>query len=958
MRDKTRLSDVLLEIHRPSDTKSLVVVVPGIGTGAVSTWRVDTGAAWTTSLPLGGLPSPSIFHYDHHLLITDEALWAKVVDAGHALADALTRFLDKEDSMHDAPIVFFSHSLGGIIVKVCIVEALRRFTVHKRLARILAVSVAIAVPHSLSAEIVPEDLACIRSRQECAQSVAATHFTICQNLPGKWLSEHLQIEFGKASRRIQQQRAETSATARDVLSSEDQYSQPSGTSRTDDQADYAGDAHNQPPSRRDPRLPCRIIPSTRNLDFTGRQDVFDKIELALGSSAGTDANDVRVRSFALCGPGGIGKTQIANEYAFRRKTHYEAIFWLDASNIAALAEQFCRIAINLGLVLEGSADARDHYLAREHVKGWLAKPVRSYSRSDASPTQDVSWLMIFDDVKHPQALLDYWPTGSSSGSILVTSRDQQATTPGLYPMIKGIELGPLDLESSANLLLRLTWREDDTKEVELSRDLAAALGGLPLALVRMSAVSVAQEISFAEILRRLAAPDSVYKDALGSIWNFENLKHSGGLLDVMTFLDPGLISESLLKSGVGTCALSSYPRNLRQFHEACAELHRHSLVAEDVSGACLTLHRIIQDTARTKLLVDATRASEVFNAAVDLLWRQWPKTEPGFRHIVGNWSKCAALVSHAACIKEHFLAASEPLRAKWQESLDFAALLNELGWYFQERGKSDDALACFKIVQKNAAFIVGRATPIMGIEYVRRAKDLLAEAHGNIGGAATDLNDANVALLSYRTYHLMLQEEHLGQDKVMDARLTTSFYDVGLSYTMKGEYAIACKWLKEALREAGRIEGDFKKKSARSLALINLGLTHWLDGWYDQAQERLLTALQDREELFGPNDRQSMITGRALYCLGNVRQSLGDFHQSFLYHQRALVHFTDTVGEFHHRTGNSCYKVAEHYLRRNQYSQALVLLGQARKIFEGRPCYRGEAGRVLILQSQALERIG
>lgn len=449
---------------------------------------------------------------------------------------------------------------------------------------------------------------------------------------------------------------------------------------SDDRADGLMDASPYTTTKRDPRLPCRLIPSNSDPEFTGREEVLEEIHSKLKSVARPDPVDARVRSFAICGPGGMGKTHLANEYALRYKKTYDAVFWLDASNPSKLAEQFSRIAISLGLVLEGSADARDHYLACEHVKGWLSKPVRSYKKADNTSAQEVSWLVVFDDVEDPQALLDYWPTASSNGSILVTSRDHTAAKPGLYPVTHGTVLEPLPVDDAAELLLRLTWREEDANEKVLSKEVARTLGGLPLALVRMAAISVAQEISFAEIMKRLSSPDALYLDILSSVWKFETLRYSTGLLDVMVFLDPNAIPESLLKSAVGKSPLSGYPQTMRQFHEACAEMHRHSLVSEDRTGSNLTIHRIVQDTAKTNLLLNPVRANAVFEAAIDLLWEQWPRTEPGVRHVVGNWNKCAMLVPHAANIKDYYLNADDHYQTQWRKSFKFAALLNELGW--------------------------------------------------------------------------------------------------------------------------------------------------------------------------------------------------------------------------------------------------------------------------------------
>lgn len=140
-----------------------------------------------------------------------------------------------------------------------------------------------------------------------------------------------------------------------------------------------------------------------------------------------------------------------------------------------------------------------------------------------------------------------------------------------------------------------------------------------------------------------------------------------------------------------------------------------------------------------------------------------------------------------------------------------------------------------------------------------RASQLHAETHNNIGGSATELNDADTALRHFRIYNQMLTDEHKGQTHMYDSRLTSSFFNVGLSHTMKGTYGDAIPYFEQALTEAERLADPAKVKVGRALALTNLGLTLWLMERMDKALECLQTALREREELLGPNDRQSMM---------------------------------------------------------------------------------------------------
>ena len=105
----------------------------------------------------------------------------------------------------------------------------------------------------------------------------------------------------------------------------------------------------------------------------------------------------------------------------------------------------------------------------------------------------------------------------------------------------------------------------------------------------------------------------------------------------------------------------------------------------------------------------------------------------------------------------------------------------------------------------------------------------------------------------------MLIDEHKERADVVDLRLASSFFNVGLSYTMKDATEDAIPYFELALREADKLADPENFNVARALALINGGLALWLMQFLDEALICLQTALKEREVLLGPNDWQSMM---------------------------------------------------------------------------------------------------
>lgn len=127
-----------------------------------------------------------------------------------------------------------------------------------------------------------------------------------------------------------------------------------------------------------------------------------------------------LRAYAICGPGGIGKTQTAIEYASSRKDRFDAILWVHADQAEKLADGFSHIAVAMGLVPENSADAKDQVLTRELVKWWLANSLKTYQDLERGMPDSAAWLLVFDNVDDPNLLTEFWPSDGPGCVLVVT----------------------------------------------------------------------------------------------------------------------------------------------------------------------------------------------------------------------------------------------------------------------------------------------------------------------------------------------------------------------------------------------------------------------------------------------------------------------------------------------------------------------------------------------------------
>jgi hypothetical protein len=191
----------------------------------------------------------------------------------------------------------------------------------------------------------------------------------------------------------------------------------------------------------------------RNPRFTGRDGLLTELRQRLRAHE----NTLVVQ--ALYGLGGVGKTQLAIEYAHRFAADYDLVWWIDAEQPVLIPEQLAALAERLELSLGPTVtDTVDRLLAE------LARRPR--------------WLLIFDNAEGPQDIADYRPGGA--GHVLVTSR-----SPGWGSLGGRLEV---DVLARAETIALLRARIPELGE-ELADTLAAELGDLPLAGRRPPAIS-------------------------------------------------------------------------------------------------------------------------------------------------------------------------------------------------------------------------------------------------------------------------------------------------------------------------------------------------------------------------------------------------------------------------------------------------------------------------------------
>lgn len=417
-------------------------------------------------------------------------------------------------------------------------------------------------------------------------------------------------------------------------------------------------------------LPCYITrPYTaRNEDFQGRADVLELIDKALlpEKYSRLSSRQRGLRTFTLCGLGGVGKTQIAVEYIFSRRSQYDAIFWVQADKKEKLATAYNHIAIQLGL--ETKESSNDSATSRDLVKSWLAEPIQSTSPFEVKVAK---WLLVFDSADKPDEIKEaFWPQ-DGQGSVLITSRDPMAKT-NFYFGDSGIDLQTLLVDDAVKLLRSLLQQESDPASEQNLVDIVEKLDCFPLAIVQMAGVIRRRSLSLAEFLdvyseeverselhQLKVGTQQGYGLTLSSVWAIEDFGSAAyWILSVISLLDPDCIQEEILYTWAPGEELPDFPQSKRAYLRNLAELLQSSIVHRDSDQNELSIPRVVQDVVRSQLRQSEDSLSMVFEVTAKLLSSVWPfvtrKVGYPYADRIDRWGQCDKILPHILRIRQTF----------------------------------------------------------------------------------------------------------------------------------------------------------------------------------------------------------------------------------------------------------------------------------------------------------------
>ncbi|NEO70555.1 MAG: tetratricopeptide repeat protein [Moorea sp. SIO3H5] len=639
--------------------------------------------------------------------------------------------------------------------------------------------------------------------------------------------------------------------------------------------------------------------------------------------------------------GGVGKTELALQYALRYQHNYPGgLCWLPVRG-ADLGTQLISFGrTELGLTIPDQLDFNEQ--VRYCWGHWPEGTV----------------LIVLDDVVDYQTIHPYLPPAQSRFKVLITSRQRPGNS------YRRIDLDVISPESALELLRQLVGKERIEQELKEAQALCEWLGYLPLGLQLVGGyLDLHPRLTIAKVQERLENQKLAAKalldlklgqitDKLGVVAAFElswnDLPPQAQQLGCrLSLFAQAPFEWSLVEFSV---IETEDEEEWHKEQEALEELRDRFLVNRNLlqlgEQQTYRLHQLIREFFQTKLaqLPEADRYKQRFCQVMAAVAKQIPQT-PTRDQIAAVTPAIPHLAEAATVLTD------------WLRDEDLIWLFLGLGRFYQGQGIYDQAepwsKQCLEITRSRLGenhrhvaislnhlavlyWSMGRydqAEPLYQQD-LEMSKQLLGENHPSV---ATSLN--NLASL-YRSMGRYDQAEPLYQQALEMRKqllgenhpdVATSLNNLANLYFSMERYDQAEPLLQQALEMRKQLLGHHHPDVATSLN--NLGLLYSSMGRYDQAEPLLQQALEMSKQLLGHHHPD---VASSLNNLAGLYSSMGRYDQAEPLYQQALEMRKQLLGHDHPLVATSLNNLAYLYVSMERYDQAEPLYQQALEIAEGR----------------------
>lgn len=328
----------------------------------------------------------------------------------------------------------------------------------------------------------------------------------------------------------------------------------------------------------------------RNSGFVGRDTVLTALWEQFAAKPGPQV---------LWGLAGVGKTQIALEYAHRFASQYDMVWWVPASDPDNIKSTLVQ--------LDRKVSASEERAPRED---WEAL-VDELRQGEHFPR----WLVVFDDAEDYESVSSFLP-GGSNGHVLITSRN---------PGWTNLATRQVEVFTPQESLALLSQRLPGSADAELDA-LADRLGHLPIWESATTAWLANTGVPVADFIDQLDAsgPRLVSEGQSGTfaaaaeacVLAYERLKEqspaAAKLLELCSCMSPDGVALSIVLSPAMTGLLGQVDPTVRDAVRVPGlvnQLRVQTLAVADTSTRSLKVHRLVQSLVLDRMPEDERAAA-------------------------------------------------------------------------------------------------------------------------------------------------------------------------------------------------------------------------------------------------------------------------------------------------------------------------------------------------------------
>ncbi|KAH0565003.1 hypothetical protein GP486_001601 [Trichoglossum hirsutum] len=456
-----------------------------------------------------------------------------------------------------------------------------------------------------------------------------------------------------------------------------------------------------------------MVPFSRDNFFVGREDIIAKISEKRKQAA--SRNHTRI---ALVGLGGIGKSQIAIEYAYRiqQVEPQTLVVWIHASNLTRFKQGYRNIVDKIPI--PGREDPKADIL--QLVCAWLSDRrngqwlmILDNADDDsiffAADEDSIGTAQISDITSHTRPLESFLPQ-TPNGMILITSRNRIAAINLAGACGSIVQVEPMDEEDALALLdTRVPFSESSKAD---ARALVQALERIPLAITHAAAyidtrATMTTISGYLELFRESEANQVrlLGKKVLEDLRRDHSIRHAviatlqisftqiqkteqsaADLLALMSMFDRQGVPISLLQNNTSQL----------DFDDALAPLLSFSLVRAEIGKQSLEMHRLVQLSMKSWLKADE-QLNKWIKESIKVLTAAFPSGD------YKTWADCQVLLPHAREAISHVTGDEEDV-------LNQAKIALSTGWYLYLRGE-------YKTAEKVVRMSVEVSEKVLGLEH-------------------------------------------------------------------------------------------------------------------------------------------------------------------------------------------------------------------------------------------------